>query len=289
MSSQNNIIIAYENTIDDATLSGGNWTLPLDNLRNIRLRGKPARCANNKDLTSSVINIDLGRIIWTRVVALCAHTLGIDSAYKLTFWEDDPATSDPVHVTEWLEVFPPIYDPDQLEWESDNFWTGKPTEKQIAGFTPSTVWFDKVGVIARYIRIEIDDRLSARDYFDIGYLFTSAGFQPVRNFSWGRRTNYNSRSVVNYTPAGVAIIDQRAGARSGSLALEYMPETDAQVLFDGLRMLDRSKPLLILPNPAVVKDYYREVYLSLLTEDVSMANMAYKLWSVELSFSEVIG
>ena len=77
-----NILVCWPNRIDTATLSGGNWTLPLSNLKS-RDQWLVAR-SNGLSTASTKFNINFGQIRNLRAVALANHNLSQTATWRIT-------------------------------------------------------------------------------------------------------------------------------------------------------------------------------------------------------------
>ncbi|SOD97011.1 hypothetical protein [Caenispirillum bisanense] len=277
-----------ENLAVGGTFSGGNWTLPLGNMLDTKLRARPARCASLA-LADSQFVLDMGAAKWVRGVIIAAHTLSIDAKYRLTFSDTEDFAA-PNLVTEWTDVFPTIYTPDQLRWEDENFWLGKAKVKDIDRYTRNCIWLDSgLGVTGRYLKVEIDDANNSNGYFDIGYLYVGAGFQPKQNFSWGRGLKFLPRTVRDETPSGTEVFERRQSRRGTEIAFEVLSKSEAMQLFDHITDRDIAEPVFLIPNPDDAINMTRESFLCRITGDVVIEEYALRLWRVRLTLHELIG
>ena len=79
-----NLILAYPNRADEATLSGGDWqwNLPLTNLQN-RIQAIVARSTDTAPASTQWV-IDLGRARTVDVLALCSHNFSLEATVQIT-------------------------------------------------------------------------------------------------------------------------------------------------------------------------------------------------------------
>lgn len=221
-----NAILAFPNRADEATLSGGSWAtgLPLNNLKN-RIISKVARSTDDA-LGSTKFDAALTKDRPVRVLALVNHNLSLGAKYRIRgSLVNDFATT--VVDTGWQDVWPVLYPAAALEWEDDNWWTGRPIAEEIAGYTWSLIHIFDSAHIARYWRIEIDDTDNAAGYVQIGRLFLASQWQVTTNITWGAQLGYQPRTLVDEAIGGAEYFDRRPAPRVARVALDWMSVDEA--------------------------------------------------------------
>lgn len=231
MFDENKIALCYPNYTDrsDCVVSGGSWqtTLPITNVKN-RVIKKRARSVD-LSLVSTQFEVTWGRPSPILCLALAGHNLSVEAKVNIKVYDDSSKTN-LFYDSGWVDVWPPIYNSLDLEWEYDNFWLGRLDEEQRQDFTPLFVHFfetqDSVPV-AKYLTVEIDDPLNPDGYVEIGRLFFSDVWQPTRNASLGLSFKHNTSTDVETTLDDTEYFDIRRVRRSVSLQLDRIPAQDA--------------------------------------------------------------
>lgn len=221
-----NCMLGFPNRLDAATLSGGSWlaALPLANLQN-RIIGKVAR--STTDATADTkFDIDFTAEKNIRVLSLTNHNLSLDALYRVRgSTVSNFATS--VYDSGWLDVWPVVYLPADLEWEDNNWWQGKYSDEQRAGYTAALIHILPANTLARYWRIEIDDTTNAAGYVQIGRVFIGPAWQPTLNMSYGASIGWETATEVQEALGGAEYFQRRTPFRSQRFALDWMTQNEA--------------------------------------------------------------
>lgn len=284
-----NILIAFPNRADAAILSGGSWSvgLPLGNLQD-RLLKKYAR-AQNTLTTSTKFEADLGNDRAIRVIALVNHNLSLTARYRITAG-DSAGFITPVYESGWLDVWPSLWVPEELEWEAENFWDGKFTDEDRDGY-PATLIHMPDGTLARYWRVEIDDSAPANPdgYVQIGRLFMAEQWQPVRNFSHGASLSFESRTRVTESEGGVEYFGAKRAPRLFSFDLRGLSDTEAYTrALELYRRADVHGEVLIIPDPTDELNRMRRAFLCRLKTINPIEQRAYDLHSTSFVVKELL-
>lgn len=216
-----NIMIGFPNLTDIATLSGGSWeaTLPRSNLQD-RTLGRKARSADL--LTASTqFDIDLTRDRNVRVIGLIAHNLTLNATYRLR-GSNVANFSSTVYDSGWQEVWPVVFPYQTLEWEDDNWWSGKYTQEQLAGVNWNLIVVLPKNKIARYWRLELDDADNPAGYIEAGRAFIGPAWQPKNNASYGMGTQWETPSTVQATISGAEYFQRRNPARIVRFSFDWL-------------------------------------------------------------------
>lgn len=220
-----NIILAFPNRADEATLSGGSWSasMPLTNLQNRRITIY-ARSANAA-LASTKFDCALTRTRGVRVVGLINHNLSLQALVRLR-GGDDATFASVAYDSGWVEAWPAVYPTLTLEWEDDNWWTGKLSEEDRAGYTANHLFILPRITLGRYWRVEIDDTANASGYIQIGRLFVAGQWQPTRNISYGTSIQFEDKSLIEEAIGGAEYFDARPRYRVTRAALDWMDQDE---------------------------------------------------------------
>lgn len=240
--------IGFNDHCAAATFSGGSWvaTLPVANLGDPRL-SKVAR-STDCDLASTQFDIDLGAVQTVRSNNLITHNLSLD-AYARIRWFSDAARLVEVYSSGWREVFPPVYQTEDLEWEAPNFWDCKFTEEERAGINAVHAVFAPYSTAARYGRVEINDRNNAAGFVQIGRAFMGEGYQARVGARWGSGLGVEDEGERVATPSGAEYDLDGAVRRRMNIDLGPMSTGDARRLFEIMRRPGRKRDIVSYFRP----------------------------------------
>jgi hypothetical protein len=221
-----NPIIAYGNTADSAILSGGSWrqNLPLKNLTE-RTLGRLAR-TDSTDLNSTHFDIDNGIDHLVRVIALLNHNIDFAGSFRIR-GSNDSSFIDVGFDSDWTQVWPSVYPPDQVEWESDNFWFGTYKLDDVKGYPAHLIFLLDASLNYRYWRIELDDQGNSAGYLQFGRLFIADGWQPINGIDMNYNWVWEDPSTVTETLSGSEYFDGKNPYRVIRFTTHYMDENEA--------------------------------------------------------------
>lgn len=244
-----NCMLGFPNRTDQSTLSGGAWasTLPLQNLQSREI-GEVAQTTDTA-LASTQFTIDLGRSMKTQIIALRNHNLSITAEYRVT----GSLTSDFAvmsHDSGWADVWPVIYPWGALEWEDDNWWTGKYTAEEREGYTTELDHLLPAAKLGRYWRIEIRDVGNPAGFIQIGRLFIGPAWQPKMNMIYGASIGWETKTEVQEVKSGAEYFDVRTPYRFQKFTLDYMRQDEAFTrAFELQRQAGIHAEIVFIQNP----------------------------------------
>lgn len=240
--------IGFNDHCGAATFSGGSWeaTLSAANLGDPRL-SKVAR-STDCDLASTQFDIDLGAVQTVRSNNLITHNLSLD-AYARIRWFSDAARLVEVYSSGWREVFPPVYQTEDLEWEAPNFWDCKFTEEERAGINAVHAVFAPYSTAARYGRVEINDQDNAAGFVQIGRFFAGEGFQARVSARWGAGLGVDDEGERIASLSGAEYDLGGPTRRRIGCDLGPMPTGDARRLFEIQRRKGRARDIVVHWDP----------------------------------------
>ncbi len=221
-----NIILAWNNRIDAATLSGGSWvsSLPRTNLQS-RALGKVARTGDLLP-ASTQFDIDLGAARFVRLAALVAHNISLAGLIRLRgSAASDFSTAE--YDSGWIAAWPVVYPLGTFPWGDPRVWTGQYTEEEISGYVLTLPLPVPADTMARYWRIEIDDAGNPDGYIQIGRAFIASGWQPAYNISYGVSHAWETDTAVQRARSGAEYFDRRPPRRVERLRLDWLSEDEA--------------------------------------------------------------
>ena len=252
-----------------ATLSGGVWSaeLPLENLKDdSRFVGAPARCEDCHDLAKSQFQLRLPEPRTVNFLAALFHTLSLSAKYRITATADDDGSfADPVLATGWQFVFPSVYDPFDLEYGVDNWFTGTLAETEV-DLVPRNLWIPVPEVLAQRIRFEFDDTANETGWFDIGGLWTTSSFSPEINFDRGRDLGLTPRDQPDEAPSGRIFHEERDPRRVLSITYGMLKQAEVQRFFDAGLRARSSRPVIFIPDSDDPAAMMREAFPATLAQ-----------------------
>jgi hypothetical protein len=214
-----NAIISWPNRVDEATLAGGAWSsgLPLANLKS-SLIGKVARSATAATAdTQFTVVFPAARPV--RVVALVSHSMVLTGGWRVTAYSDAAMTTQ-VHASGF-----------QWAWPSP-YRNGDVASELYAWRRWNSVYVLPAGITARAIKVQLENADHPVGYLDVGRLFVSGGWQPVRNLSFGLQRGWESRSSGDQSLGGVEHFDRRQPRRVQRFTFEHLSVTEGMGIFD---------------------------------------------------------
>jgi hypothetical protein len=215
-----NVIIAFPNIADSsrAVLSGGNWvgTLPLSNLQD-EILGTVAQSVDCT-LASTQFDITIDKPRAIRVIGLIGHTLSREAKYRLRWFNEVGRTTALVD-TGWQDVWPTVYTTDQLEWESDSFWDGKPSSEELSSLNPSLIFRLASTTTSQWGRFEFDDQANPAGFVQAGKLVLSGQWEPSRNMLPDASLGVIDRSELYEAIGGTTYASKRSVKRVATFKL----------------------------------------------------------------------
>jgi hypothetical protein len=246
-----NIQFQFYTRAPAATLSGGSWLVgaPLANLKvdppELSLRAR----STNLLLASTKLNIDLGTTnVSVRMIGVAVHNLSRDA--RIRFSGGTTSGGSDVYSSGWLDVWPAVYLPEDLEWEDDNWWTGRISAEQAEGYPAHGMHDTGANYLARYWTIEIDDPTNSDGYVEIGHLRLGPVWSPERNFAPGAAFGWEPRDVSERSLGGVTYSEERPPARVLRIVLRDLSEIEAfGAVLDAQRRLGTRAPFFVVQDP----------------------------------------
>ena len=280
-----NCYILWKNNINKASFSGGNWSLDLSNISDIAL-SKIAR-SNSLALVDTKFTLSFSSDIYNKAIALINHNMSTTAKIKITATKNAGAIT--TYDSDWIDVYPSVYDSFDLEWEDSNWWYGRPTEDMLSGYTRNFIHIFPSNIVADQWHIEIDDSNSTNSYIDIGYAFLSPAWQPQRNYNFGSRLGFISRTRHDYSLGGSSHFDKQRSARKWEIDINNMSESESySQIIDMLSARGMSDPVIFIPNPENQQEIFRQVFLATITDTSGITHKAYNLYDTHLVFRELL-
>lgn len=277
-----NIIILYDIVSDGAVLAGGDWlpALPLQNLQTERL--KTITRSAGLDLADTQFTVALPFGVPVLAVALDGTNLSALAKYRVRAYSDAGFTAG-IFDTGWKDVVEPMPF-GVLAYGDPHLYDGL-TEDRGRHLTHI---FDGA-ILARYWRVEIDDRTNPDGYIDAGRLVISRFLNPRCNFNYGAGFSYLNNSQVATTLSGGKVIWTRQNPRSLRVNFEA-DENEITTKFSDLNDLaGYGGQVFVIPEPSL-KDgrRFRRAFLATIAAQDALAYSAWRRGTAGYTFEEVI-
>ena len=282
------IQFGFYNKVDDATLSAGSWTggAPLTNLQqrllSLRARSSDALAA------STQFRVDIGNDTTViRLLGLARHTMETDATYRITagttaggFDTYDSGTAD---------VWPAVYTSFDLDWEEINWWSGKLTADEVAGYPISLLHDIGLNVVARYWTFYFNDTTNTAGYIEIARLWAGPVWSPDVNYAYGAQFGWEARDVVEYSLGGVIFSEDRAPARVLRVTLSGLSSIEAygQVL-DAQRRVGTAGELWVMPEITDTVRYVKRNFFARFRAVDPIAQAFYDLHETSMEMEELL-
>jgi len=282
------IMFGWPMVSDDATLSGGLWTLPLSNVQLARV-GRIAR-STNVDLTSTIINASYAAATPISIVALSRHNLRSAAQWRIRGGSDVTFATHTVD-SGWMDVWPEQWAANVLPAGHPNAATRLLTDAQIDALDPKrdAIWLPDSEVTAQYWRIELDDTTNTDGYVDIGRLIMAPRFVPTYNMAVGAEFGFIDNTTVNKSESGSQFFNVKPKARSLAMSFVNLPDAEAySVLRDMIEQLGVSGQLYVVSRANDVEALQRRSFLATVRTLSSVQYAAAGYSTVPLVVDEVL-
>lgn len=268
MSSDRNPVIGFPRYTESVTFSASTEATdyPSTNLGVLPL----AQTWESTSVTNQWIKGDFDKPRGARFFLICRHNLSLNASFRLRLYEDDAATQSNVvfdsdTATEFIggsEIWPLVYG-DELEWEDDNWLTGKYTEEELSDsvwYRP--IWLDRIYIFKSF-RLDITDDDNTDGVLRIGMVDVSQGWQPSRGIALGHETGFIERTSTVTAHGGVDYHERLNKKRFFRGTLPSLPRDEAKgKTFELLRRHDKDVPFAWLLDPTDTKHWLRDCFLA---------------------------
>ena len=274
-------------SIAGATLSGGDWALPLVNLTDTRIRSNPARCTDIADLASSQLRIQFDRPVHLSTIMLCGHTFSLDGLRRVT--AGTAGLAEVAAFLDWTDIYPPIYSTAELGPEDPNWLTGRPLNRDLGTYQRHHAIRFPAPIVAEEVLIEIDDHDNPAGHFNIGYLFASQDWVPQWTISYEPELGLRSNSVVDRLQSGRRLVDYVQPSRYHRIAFDGLTKREVMRLLDVAARSGEGEPVIFVPDFDDVMDAFRTVFPAVLTNAFSTRLQESNEYRVTMDLEELQG
>lgn len=262
-----NILFGYGVLAEAATLTGGSWEtdLPLPSLQSREIF-KVARTTDAND-GSAVAIIDFGSVKPWRLIGVVNHNLEIDAQYRVTAANDSGFSTDVVYSGELTDVYPEVYAPEALEWEDDNWWSGKYSAEEIEGQVLQFEHIPPSIVRSRYVKLELFDSGNSAGFIQFGYLALMAGWQGIRTIDVGAAHGLETATEIGEAVGGSEVIDEQPQWRTYRATMSQMDEDEAfGRAWQIMKRVGTGQPIYVVPDPDDIRNSLRNNFLGRFTQ-----------------------
>lgn len=253
-----NILLAWGNRVDDATLTAGTYDTdyPRDNLKDYRL-SKVARTSNDTS-SNTKVRFALAAPAHIGIVALAANNLSTGATYRLQLYSDS-GFSTSIYDSGTVSLYPAGTIPyGQIPWGMSNWWTALPLTEEIERFQRNLWHVLSDAMVAQYGELQITDESNPDGYVQAGRLFVGHTFQPTRNVGYGNLTHQlRARTGVTAARDGTPYFDQRRANVALPFALKHLDEDEAMRLLDLQAHADVHGECMVIFDPDEVAYAFR--------------------------------
>lgn len=274
------IIILYDFLSDSATLSGGDWQLPLSNMQNEKLY-KVARSAST-DLADTQFNVSLTTLNLTKSVVLDNTNVSPTAKYRVTAYQNDGVTV--MYTSGWLDVVEP-FPFGTVEYGAPYLYDGFTGERGNA-----IIHVLDEPVLASKWKIEIDDLTNGAGVVDIGRLVIGKFVQPSVNYQYGSGLSFSDNSVSAKTLSGGTVHWRRKNPRIFRFAFDYIKDAVAFLqMYDLNRAAGFDDQVYVIPDPELrdTRLYHRS-FLGVFRAQDAITQAVYGHSSAGYEIEEVI-
>lgn len=259
------IMVGFNNAADDASLTGGSWTIGLSWLQDARPREK-ARSAD-ASLASTKFRIDLGSSTAIQLIALTATNLSSAADYRITWYSDAFITL--AGNTGWLPVPGyPAYDPDNRGPDICHIFDAAETR--------------------RYWEFELDDTANPAGYVEAGRLLMSEIWQPSVNFGEGNAETLEPNTTFETSLGGTEYPLRRMPKRALRVSWSVLPESEMAELRRFRAIVGIDRQVYVVPDPDDTANYNYRNFLARVRTPPEIALLPASLASSAMDFVEMV-
>jgi hypothetical protein len=281
-----NIVLAWPNRVDEATLSGGAWqpTLPLANLQTRELFEVARSLDLDPGSTQLTLTLPAARNIG--LIALVAHNLSLSAAVRVEAGYGDDLVQTQ-YDSGWQPAWPAVVPYSQAEWENDNWWSGQLDQAQRDAV--AKVFFVRPNAIAKTWRIAIDDPANPEGFVQLGRAFLAESWSPRFNYAYGNQFGYEADVTVARASGGNEYLRARPSRRIFAFSLDCLVDAEAHArVFDLQRDLGEAGELFVLPNPDDVDNAHRRAFLARLKKINPITHRNLPMHAAAFSLVEIL-
>jgi hypothetical protein len=231
------------------TLSGGSWSggKPLTNM--LTLASNVVAQSSDASTSSTRFDIAFADTTYARAFGLLFGNFSVNATVRIqtsssaTFAVIENDSGD-------LDVFGGEYSWEILEWEDNNWWTGKPLDDEIDLFDRRFIFIAPQNWSFRYVRFLISDTGNSDGSIKIGRLFIARTWQFEYNMAYPFERGFESQSLSDRSFGGVQWFDERNPISYVRFSLDFMSVDESMTrALDFNRRADIYNEVLFVYDP----------------------------------------
>lgn len=284
-----NILMAWPNRTEQATLSGGSWSsaLPLANLKT-RFSFEPARSTDATDSSTKFdVALDSPRNI--KCVALLRHNLTVGATYRLQLSNIAGDYSLPLWSSGITQVWGPMHPFGSKLWGDAGWWGGLPTAEDTQGYPSLLLCVLPTEVKAGYLRLEIFDSGNPSGYIEAARLWISGQWQPKFNAVYGMTLGWEDSSKTEVALDGTEYHDERPMTRALVAGFDHLSSDEGHAIYlEMQRQLGTTRELLVVPDYDDTIHLIRRSFVGRLNKLTPLDAWAYSLFKGGIEIKETV-
>lgn len=280
------VTLCWPNLVRYAELSGGSYVpdMPLAYARDEVL--SVFSRTTNTSASNTWFDATLNRVRPVHVVSIAAHNFTSDAQFKITAYS---TTNQVLFESDVMDVWPAVYQTEQLEWEYDNFWSGRLDEEERGQFTPLLTYFLPDTVMAKRIRVELFDEDNSEGFLRFGRVFIADAWQPSLNASYGIQHGWDAADEFAEANDRTEYAYVKRVRRTVQMSLEHLNESEAyQRLFSMQRTEGQHGEILYAFSVEQTPANFVRTFLSRQKQLNPMAHPRFSEHSTDLNLLEVL-
>lgn len=261
-----------------AAFSGGGWLdgdMSLAALHD-RVLGHKARSANAAP-ASTQMTIALDRVQPVGGIAILGHNVSTRGRVIIQGARDAAFTQIECNAAgEAVPFYPRLFRTRDLPWSHPNWFSGKPTAREIGRTTTQLIYLLPRNRSLRYWRIRIEDTQNPDGYVELGKVIIGPRFDFPFNFAVGGSFSILDESKVVQSLGGTRYFDKRSKRRRMAFNFAYLdgPEQFSR-LFDILADLGTTEEFMLIENPDDARNIQRTSFCAHLVQPTPLE---YQTW-----------
>ena len=158
------------------------------------------------------------------MIALVGYNFSTNAKFRITTYNGATVIYD----SGWLDVNAVVFPYGTLEWEDDNWWSGRMESVDTIGYVQSIVHMLPQSVSSTTWKIEIDDQTNSLGYIDIGRVFIGKSWKPTRGVAVGGATlKWETKTETQESLGGSEYFQRRTPYRVANFTLPVLEEDEA--------------------------------------------------------------
>jgi len=282
-----NAVHCFPRYTEELSLSGGSWhaTYGLANLTDLPL-SFVARSASLSTAHTQMLGV-MAKPRLVSVVTLVGHNGSLNGSARVRYYEDAAATS-LVHDMGEQPIWPIVYPLETCIWGCEQWWTGKYTADEIAGYRWTRAFRLDSPVMARAIKVDIDDTSNPAGFFQLGMLDVALGSQWGVNFGYDKQFGFDDLTELQRASGGEEYATDAAIKRIVTGQYNGLNHDEAMTgPFEMQRQLRKKKPFVFMPFPASPLHHLRDTILCRQVELPMLSHIRHRRDRYRFTYREV--